>query len=85
MLRLVNKIIALPIIALIIVYQKTISPDSSFWGRKLGIRVCRFQPTCSQYAVLALRKYGLLKGAWLAVKRLLKCHPGNLGGYDPLK
>ncbi len=51
----------------------------------LGPRgVCRFTPTCSQYAQQALEKYGLFKGSWLALKRVCRCHPGCCGGYDPV-
>ena len=46
--------------------------------------VCRFTPTCSQYAVDAIEKYGALKGVWLAVRRICRCHPFNKGGYDPV-
>lgn len=46
---------------------------------------CRFTPTCSEYAIQALEKYGALKGSYLAIRRLLKCHPFHKGGYDPLK
>ncbi len=46
--------------------------------------VCRFTPTCSQYAREAIEKYGILKGGWLALVRLSKCHPFHPGGYDPL-
>ncbi len=45
---------------------------------------CRFYPTCSQYALDALNTYGLLKGGWLALKRLVRCHPFCPGGYDPV-
>jgi putative membrane protein insertion efficiency factor len=45
---------------------------------------CRFWPSCSEYAYEAVEKYGLLRGGWLAVKRLLRCHPFNPGGYDPV-
>lgn len=45
---------------------------------------CRFVPTCSQYAMEAVEKYGAFKGGWLALKRVLRCHPGNPGGYDPV-
>ncbi len=51
----------------------------------LGPRgVCRFTPTCSQYAQQAIAKYGVLKGTWLAVVRISKCHPFHPGGYDPV-
>ena len=45
---------------------------------------CRFSPTCSAYALEAVEKYGALKGSYLAVRRLLKCHPFHKGGYDPV-
>ncbi|MEG6510383.1 membrane protein insertion efficiency factor YidD [Desulforamulus ruminis] len=57
-------------------YQKFISP--------LKPRTCRFYPTCSQYSILAVEKYGVVKGLWLTIKRLAKCHPFHPGGYDPL-
>ena len=46
---------------------------------------CRFYPTCSQYALEALERYGMFKGCWLTLKRLSKCHPYHPGGFDPLK
>ncbi len=57
-------------------YQKFISP--------LFPAVCRFTPTCSQYAVEAIRKHGPLRGVWLAVKRILRCNPWGGSGYDPV-
>lgn len=47
--------------------------------------VCRFTPTCSEYTKQALEKYGILKGLWLGLKRISKCHPFHPGGYDPLE
>jgi uncharacterized protein len=46
--------------------------------------VCRFQPTCSHYTILALKKYGVARGLWMGLRRLLRCHPWHPGGYDPL-
>jgi len=57
-------------------YQKLFSP----WLPP----TCRFTPTCSQYAKEALKKHGLFQGFFLALKRLLKCHPFRVGGYDPV-
>lgn len=65
------------LISIIRFYQIAISP--------LMGKTCRFYPTCSAYAIEAIRKYGPLKGAFLSLKRILRCHPFNEGGYDPLK
>jgi uncharacterized protein len=45
---------------------------------------CRFEPTCSRYAYTAIERYGALRGGWLAVRRLLRCHPWGGSGYDPV-
>ncbi|MBE7173678.1 MAG: membrane protein insertion efficiency factor YidD [Williamsia sp.] len=69
-------ILSLPFIALIKVYQYLISPI-------LGPK-CRFTPTCSQYGIEALKKYGIIKGSWLTLKRIARCHPWGGHGYDPV-
>lgn len=46
---------------------------------------CRFTPTCSEYTKQAIEKYGIVKGIWLGLKRIVKCHPFHPGGYDPLE
>ncbi|MCL2408622.1 MAG: membrane protein insertion efficiency factor YidD [Oscillospiraceae bacterium] len=65
------------LIGLVLFYRKRISP--------LSPPSCKFMPTCSAYALEALEKYGAAKGGWLALRRILKCHPFNKsGGYDPV-
>lgn len=47
-------------------------------------RTCRFEPTCSEYTKLAIEEWGFLKGAWIGIKRICRCHPFDPGGYDPI-
>ncbi len=63
-------------IGIIRLYQYIISP--------LLPNSCRYYPTCSQYSIQALQKHGLMKGLWLSVKRISRCHPWHEGGYDPV-
>ncbi len=65
------------LIILIRFYQILISP--------LFTPCCRFYPSCSEYAIVALRRHGPFKGSWLTLIRLLKCHPFHPGGYDPVR
>ncbi len=67
----------LPLLALIRLYQLTIS-------RALPAGTCRFYPTCSHYGYQAIAKYGLIKGGYLSVWRVLRCQPLHPGGYDPV-
>ena len=64
------------LIALIRAYRLLISP--------LFPPSCRFQPTCSQYALDAVERFGAIQGSWMAIKRILRCHPFHPGGYDPV-
>ncbi|TXI81927.1 MAG: membrane protein insertion efficiency factor YidD [Crocinitomicaceae bacterium] len=75
-MKKVSQLLSLPFILLIRAYQLIISP----W---LGPK-CRFTPTCSDYGMQAFRKYGPLKGLWLTIKRVSKCHPWGSHGHDPL-
>ena len=63
-------------IGIIKLYQIVLSP-------MLG-PTCRFHPSCSHYAIDAITEHGMIKGTWLSIKRILKCHPLNNGGYDPV-
>lgn len=67
----------LPLLALIRLYQKTVSPA-------LPPNTCRFYPTCSHYGYQAVYKYGVIKGGAMAAWRVLRCNPFNPGGYDPV-
>ncbi|MCX7176610.1 MAG: membrane protein insertion efficiency factor YidD [Proteobacteria bacterium] len=71
-----KSLAAIPLIGLIRIYKYLISPH-------LGNR-CRFDPSCSEYAVEALKRHGALRGLWLALRRVAHCHPWHPGGYDPV-
>lgn len=71
-----KKLLIKLLIGMIRFYQKFISP--------LKPPSCRFYPTCSEYAIQALRKYGVIKGGWKSIVRISKCHPFHPGGYDPV-
>ncbi|HVE54039.1 MAG TPA: membrane protein insertion efficiency factor YidD [Ramlibacter sp.] len=62
-------------VGVVVAYQRWLSPFLP--------PACRFAPTCSEYARLALMEHGVGRGSWLALRRLLRCHPFNPGGYDP--
>jgi putative membrane protein insertion efficiency factor len=70
------QVLAVPFIVLIKIYQLIISP--------LFPPSCRFIPTCSHYSLEALKKFGIFKGGWLSIKRILRCHPWGGSGYDPV-
>ncbi len=72
----IQKILILPFVWLVRFYQLTISP-------LLGSN-CRYQPTCSNYMMEALKTHGLIKGLYLGAKRILRCHPWGGSGYDPV-
>ena len=74
--RVTIKVFTFPFVLVIKIYQIIVSP--------LFPPSCRFMPTCSQYSIEALGKYGLFKGGWLTIKRISKCHPWGGNGYDPL-
>ena len=76
MQRKISQLLTYPFILLVRFYQVAISP--------LKPPTCRFSPTCSTYALEALKKYGLLKGGRLALRRVMRCHPWGGSGYDPV-
>ena len=72
----ISRAFSWPLIGLLKLYRVAISP----W---LGVN-CRFQPTCSEYAIEAIREHGAVKGSWLAAQRIGRCHPWGGSGYDPV-
>ncbi|HZD53609.1 MAG TPA: membrane protein insertion efficiency factor YidD [Woeseiaceae bacterium] len=76
MSRAFSRALALPLLALVWLYRRAISPF-------LGVN-CRYQPSCSEYAAEALEAHGAVKGGWLALKRIGRCHPWGGAGYDPV-
>ncbi|MFI3278176.1 MAG: membrane protein insertion efficiency factor YidD [Rikenellaceae bacterium] len=76
MRRALRWILISPLLLLVFIYRRCISPFTP--------PSCRFTPTCSQYAVEALQKHGLIKGSYLTIRRILRCHPWGGSGYDPV-
>jgi uncharacterized protein len=67
------------------IYQKTLSFDHGFFKYLFPYGYCRFKPTCSEYAISAIEKYGLFRGGVKAAWRVMRCNPWNKGGWDPVK
>lgn len=75
-IKFFSRIFASLLILMIVFYKKAISPHFR--------PVCRFYPSCSTYALESIKKYGVMKGLYLATRRLMRCHPFHDGGYDPV-
>jgi hypothetical protein len=73
---IVSYVATRPIVWVVRFYQVAVSPYLP--------RTCRYLPTCSEYALQAMERYGLCKGMYLTIRRILRCHPWGKGGYDPL-
>ncbi len=82
MLKYYPRMIAVKIIKF---YQKTFSFDYGMMKIFFPGGYCRFQPTCSEYGLQAIEKYGVIKGGLMALFRILRCNPLSKGGYDPIK
>jgi putative membrane protein insertion efficiency factor len=76
-MKILNRFFSAIIIAIVRIYQFGISPYFP--------DACRYQPTCSQYMVDSIKEWGILKGTWLGLKRISKCHPWGGHGWDPVK
>lgn len=82
---MLNAILTRLLIGLIKIYQKTFSMDHGWFKNLYPHGYCRFRPTCSEYAIMAIEKNGAIKGSIKAMWRILRCNPWNKGGYDPVK
>jgi len=82
---MITSISRLIVIKIIKIYQKTLSFDHGFFKFLYPYGYCRFTPTCSDYAIQAIEKYGIFKGGIKAFYRVMRCNPFNKGGHDPLK
>jgi len=83
-----EQVLSLPqrvALALILWYQRVLSPDHSHRKSQYPHGYCRFTPTCSEYSADAIRKYGVIKGSVLGLWRILRCNPFSKGGWDPLQ
>lgn len=75
----------IPVLMAIRLYQKTISPDHGFFKIFYPRGFCKFNPSCSQYGYDAIEKYGVIKGSFMAIHRIIRCQPWSKGGNDPVK
>ncbi len=75
----------LVVLKMIKIYQKIFSPDHGLWKVAHPHGYCRFKPTCSEFGYEAIARYGIIKGGWLAMGRLIRCNPWNKGGWDSVK
>jgi putative membrane protein insertion efficiency factor len=85
--KVVNNILNIPkylLISIIGIYQATLSPDHSWLKAKFPHGYCRFYPSCSEYSKQAILKFGFIKGSWLSIKRVLRCHPWSEPKLDPV-
>ncbi|MCC6639309.1 membrane protein insertion efficiency factor YidD [Candidatus Falkowbacteria bacterium] len=78
----IDKFLTLPLLGMIWIYQRTLSPDHGPLKKFHPHGYCRFHPTCSQYGKEALKKYGLVRGFPKLVYRIMRCNPWNAGGID---
>jgi hypothetical protein len=80
-----KKLASIPEVAVLLLirlYQSFLSPDQGILATRSF--TCRFYPTCSHYTLQAIKKFGIVKGVFLGVKRIARCHPFNHGGWDPV-
>lgn len=82
-IKTISRVLALPLVLLVVIYQKTFSPDHGFMSVYYPHGYCKFHPTCSEYAKQVLKKDGLI-GLPKIFIRIIKCRPGTVGGLDPV-
>lgn len=84
-LQIIDAPLRIMVLFAIRFYQNTLSFDHGPLAKVFPFFGCKFHPTCSEYTYLAVEKYGVFKGCWLGLKRVIRCNPFTPGGHDPLK
>ncbi|MFH0873799.1 MAG: membrane protein insertion efficiency factor YidD [Candidatus Komeilibacteria bacterium] len=84
MLKILNKWLKLAILSLIWLYRRTLSPDEGWFSGLYPNGFCPYEPHCSVYCYQAIEKYGIVRGAYKGLARILRCHPWTAGGHDPV-
>jgi len=85
MIKKILELPRIPVLMLIRLYQKTISPDHGFVKILFPYGFCRFTPSCSEYGYQVIQKYGLIRGVPIGIWRVLRCNPFSKGGEDPVR
>ncbi|MFC1687682.1 membrane protein insertion efficiency factor YidD [Patescibacteria group bacterium] len=83
-MRRLHIFIQSTLIALLRLYQRTLSPDHGWFRSRYPYGFCRFHPTCSEYSIQVISRYGILRGTGKSIIRIIRCNPLNSGGYDPI-
>ncbi len=83
-LKTIDRVLAVPVLLAIRIYQKLFSFDHAFWASPGAFRVCIYHPSCSEFTFLSIKKFGLIRGGLMGTFRVLRCNPLSTPGLDPV-